>query len=337
MNKILSVAVLGTAFTSVAAAEDHAHHIHHAHHQHEAYSPHQVMGAHTHDQDEWMLSYRYMRMEMKDFKQDDSDISLSDVYSAGYTVAPTKMTTDMHMISAMKGLTEDFTLMAMGSYLKKDMSLRNNGGVTFNTAAEGLGDTKISVIDNLNRYGFNKWSTMLTLSLPTGSTDKEHSTPMGANTRLPYPMQLGSGTYDLTPAVTYQCTCNGIDFGAQAHATFRIGDGNEGYRLGNQFGLKAWVGKYWTEELASGVTLNVLSQSSITGDDDNLNPNMVVTADANNSGFDKASLTLDIAYKPTTLNGIELVSTYEEPIYQNMNGIQMESKRMFTLGLRKTF
>jgi hypothetical protein len=237
----------------------------------------------------------------------------------------------------MKGLTEDFTFMAMASYLKKDMLLRNVSGATFNTGSEGLGDTKLSIIDNLNRYGYSGWSTMVTLSLPTGSTSREDNTPLGANTRLPYPMQLGSGTYDVTPAVTYQCQCYGVDVGSQVYATFRIGDGEEDYRLGNQFGLKAWAGKAWTEAFSTGVNLSWVSQSGISGADAKLNPNMVVTADSENTGFNKASLGFDASYKPAILNGLELVGAYEEPIYEKVDGIQMKSQRMLTLGLRQVF
>ncbi len=42
----------------------------------------------------------------------------------------------------------------------------------------------------------------LTLYFPTGSIDERGATPMGPNMQLPYPMQLGSGTYDLEPSFT---------------------------------------------------------------------------------------------------------------------------------------
>ncbi|MAF31667.1 MAG: hypothetical protein CMF60_05630 [Magnetococcales bacterium] len=341
MKTLLLTALLTTTAWHAQAA-DHSHHNHadHAAHHHDAaepYYPKHVMGTHTHNPDEWMFSYRYMRMEMKGLQAGNDKISNQQAYNAGYMVAPLKMTSDMHMFGAMKGLTSDFTLMAMASYIKKDMTLRNQAGVTFATSSEGMGDTKISLIDNLTRYGFNKWTTMVTLSLPTGKTDQEANTPMGANTRLPYPMQLGSGTYDITPAVTYQCNCKGFDYGAQAYATFRINDNEEDYRLGNQFGFKAWVGKNFTDSLAAGATFNWTTQNNLSGEDDNLNPNMVVTADKRNTGYDLASLTLDVAYKPAVLNGLELVSSYEEPIYQDVNGIQMHRQRTFSLGLRKTF
>lgn len=337
MKQYILPAVIGLTASTSAFANNHAHHNHSNSTYGTSYSPVQVMGAHSHNKDEWMVSYRYGQMHMEGLQQGNDSISNAQAFAAGYMVAPVKMTTEMHMFSAMKGLTDDFTFMAMTSYQKKDMKLVNNAGVAFSTKAEGFGDTKLSLIDNLNRYGYTNWSTMVTLSLPTGSTDQEYNTPMGANTRLPYPMQLGSGTYDITPAVTYECTCRDFSMGAQAFATFRFNDNEEDYRLGSEYGFKAWAGKEWVKNLNAGLTFNWLTQNSISGSDDLMNSNMVVTADRRNTGFDRASLALDVAYKPAVLRGAEIVTTYEEPIYQDVNGIQMESKRMFSVGVRKTF
>lgn len=54
------------------------------------------------------------------------------------------------------------------------------------------------------------------LSLPTGSIDKQDATPMGPNSKLPYPVQLGSGTYDLLPGLTYNGQDRDLSWGAQS-------------------------------------------------------------------------------------------------------------------------
>ena len=41
------------------------------------------------------------------------------------------------------------------------------------------------------------------LSFPTGSIDEKGDTPRGKGTQVPYTMQIGSGTYDLQPALVY--------------------------------------------------------------------------------------------------------------------------------------
>ena len=67
-------------------------------------------------------------------------------------------------------------------------------------------------------------------SLPTGSTDETDQilTPTGAtpSPRMPYAMQLGSGTVDLLPGVTYNGRADKVRWGAQYAGTIRTGSDN---------------------------------------------------------------------------------------------------------------
>ena len=96
------------------------------------------MADHRREKGGWMLSYRFMTM-------------------------------DMHMVGGMYGLTDWIMLMAMTRYRSLDM-------------------------DHVTYMG---------------------GTPM---LRLPYPMQLGTGTWDFKPALTAFDRRGRIGFGAQAPA-----------------------------------------------------------------------------------------------------------------------
>jgi hypothetical protein len=102
------------------ASENNA--IHHA--------PIGVMGDHTHDAGEWMLSYRYSRMEMGGNQDGTSDVSTEEVLNQ-FNVAPLDMTMEMHMFGAMYGLTDDLTLMGMLPYVEKTMDHINGMGAGF--------------------------------------------------------------------------------------------------------------------------------------------------------------------------------------------------------------
>ena len=309
----------------------------HRHHNNHTYAPSEIMGTHSHSKGEWMLSYKYMSMKMDGMLQGTNNIDKSTVYGAGYMVSPLEMETKMHMLSAMYGISGNFTFMAMLPYTKKSMDLRTMSGTTFTTKTEGFGDIKLSVIDNLSRFNLKNWSISYGLSLPTGAIDKTGNTPAANNARLGYPMQLGSGTFDLKPAIIYKNSHENIEYGLQAFANIRTGDNTENYRLGNQFGLNLWAGKKITPSFSAGLSLKTIHESEIHGKDVNLNANMVTTNDTNNSGYEKAILGVDLFYKPAQFKGLEFITSYKEPIYQDVNGFQMDADKVFTLTIRKTF
>ena len=53
-------------------------------------------------------------------------------------------------------------------------------------------------------------------------------------------MQLGSGTYDLLPGLTYLGDSGRWSWGAQTLETVRFGHNSSGYRFGNEYRLSLW-------------------------------------------------------------------------------------------------
>ncbi|MEM7730934.1 MAG: transporter, partial [Pseudomonadota bacterium] len=128
-------------------------------------------------------------------------------------VVPTEMSMNMHMVGAMYAPTDWLTLMAMGSYVTKDMdhiTFMGPAGTTrlgtFTTNSSGFGDTKLGGLVRLYEDETHHLHANIGFSLPTGSiteTDRVLApTGMRPTLRLPYAMQLGSGTFDLLPGLT---------------------------------------------------------------------------------------------------------------------------------------
>ena len=60
---------------------------------------------------------------------------------------------------------------------------------------------------------------------------------------LPAPMQLGSGTIDLLPSITWLHQFEKWSYGVQANANVRLESENDrGYQLGNVFEAIHWIG-----------------------------------------------------------------------------------------------
>jgi hypothetical protein len=224
----------------------------------DAHVPIGVMGDHVHDRGEWMLSYRFMRMEMagnlageEAISPDDIVTSLANPHPGPMTVrvVPTKMTMDMHMLGAMYAPSDTITLMAMVNHVEKTMEHVTYQGMAgssrlgeFSASAKGLGDTRLSALFRLFEAGEDRVVAQLGLSLPTGSIDETGRVLSPMNTApvltLPYPMQLGSGSFDPLLGLTWTRTTGHWTFGTQASAVMRVHDNDQGYRWAMRAGSR---------------------------------------------------------------------------------------------------
>ncbi|MEO0321108.1 MAG: transporter, partial [Pseudomonadota bacterium] len=231
------------------------------------HAPIGVMADHRHKKGEVMTSYRYMRMVMDGSRDGTTPLSPEEIATSTpnpffgapgqpptLRVVPTDMTMNMHMVGVMYGLTDRITLMAMGSYLTKEMDhITFRGGMgtdrlgTFTTRSAGIGDTTVGAIIGLDN-GTDEHRQIkfgLAFSLPTGSIEETDQilTPTGAtpSPRLPYPMQIGSGSVDFKPSFTARTRTGDISLGGQASAIVRLQNNDADYRFGDVFEATAWV------------------------------------------------------------------------------------------------
>jgi hypothetical protein len=200
-----------------------------------------VLRIHTHWGGEWMFGYKLMPMMMSGLRDGTPRRTVEDVLQQ-YMVAPTSMRMEMHMVEVMYAPSDTLTLMAMAPYIKLAMDHRTRMGGSFTTATEGLGDVTLtalySAIGNVRRDR-QRLIVHAGVSVPTGSIDERGTTPMGTDQKLPYAMQLGSGTYDLHPGVTYLGESVQWAWAADGRGTLRLGVNDQGYRLGNGWQVSA--------------------------------------------------------------------------------------------------
>ncbi len=320
-------------------------------------APISIMGDHVHDKGEWMVSYRVGHMFMDGNQQGTDNISPSEIVStvsnpngppANLRVVPTEMSMTMHMLGAMYGVTDKLTAMVMTSYIFKDMDhLTFAGGTgttelgTFNTKSSGFGDTRIGGIYNIFENHNHRINLQMGISLPTGSITEEDDvlTPMNTRPtlRLPYAMQLGSGTFDALPGITYVGHSGKWGWGTQLNGIIRLQSENSaGYRLGNQAQLTGW-GAY---EVGKGLTLNAIIRAETLGDingsDDRITA-PVQTADPDNYGGDWVEIGAGFIYEPQKLENLSIGLDLRTPIYQDLNGVQLERDYALTAGITFRF
>lgn len=311
------------------------------------HAPIGVMGDHIHEQGEWMLSYRYGHMEMDGNRDGTDDVSTAQVLDE-FMVAPLDMQMDMHMFGMMYGATDQLTLMAMAPYIEKTMNHITRMGTRFETRTDGIGDVKLSGIYQLYESGDMAESSDASyqrvllnggLSLPTGSIDERGDTPAGQDQFLPYPMQLGSGTYDPFFAATWVRQQQHWAWGAQGKAVIRAGTNDEGYRLGNEYEATAWAARDVSDYLSLSLRLHGQVWEDIDGANDVLNPMMVPTARTDLRGGERVDALIGAnLYAPHGhLKGHRLAFEFGLPVYQRLDGPQLETDYRLTIGWQKAF
>lgn len=307
-----------------------------------------------------MVSYRYMRMEMSDMRDGTDDLSPEDIVGdaarfpnpnagpAGFRVVPDEMSMDMHMLGTMYGATDWLTLMAMANYIKKDMNhftFQGMAGTTrlgeFETTSSGWGDTTLGGLVRLYHDDTHHVHLNASLSLPTGSIKESDDvlTPMNTRPtlRLPYAMQLGSGTYDALPGITYNGVKGLWNWGAQYSATIRLeSENDQNYALGDRHKITAWGGYQLTDWLNGTLRLSGETLGDIDGADPLITA-PVTTADPDNYGGEFIEASLGFSVSPPQFEGANIAAEFTAPLYQDLNGPQMKRDYGFTLGLQYSF
>lgn len=318
----LSVVFIVVSRLASAEVGDSVSHSHHGAH---STAPLAIMGAHSHQAGEWMLSYTYMNMNMDGNLDGSASISNAAIFDAGFMVAPTSMTMQMHMFDFMVGINDKLNLMVMVPFIVNEMQHLTRNGMRFTTESQGIGDLLASAQYQLYSNHQTKFLLSAGISLATGSIDERDDTPMMANAKLPYPMQLGSGTHDVKLGATYTANANRWSWGAQGTATLRTGSNDNDYTLGDQLQMVAWLGKSIQAHYLS-LSLRFDDWDNIDGADPDLNPSIVPTADPSFRAGQRTQLA--VGYQFSNSQGIVPRSTlgieYRIPVEQNLEGPQLK-------------
>jgi len=338
---LLSSLSLSASQTTFAAMQDHSAHTTHSGHDHarpDSHAPIGVMGDHLMREGEVMLTYRFMRMDMDGNRDGTKRVSTP---LPGFMVSPLSMTMDMHMLGGMYAPSDKLTLMAMVPFTSISMDhVRHMGSLDFTTDASGVGDIKLAATYGLFAKPGADLLFNLSVSLPTGSIDERDTIPTmpPQNAHLPYPMQLGSGTFDFTPGLTYVQTFSNWSWGAQGNYTLRTGDNDNGYTLGDKFSVTTWIAKQLVNTTSVSLRLNALDWDNIDGEDEKLLPGpTVATKNTELRAGTRVDVLLGVNFVPPALKQLRLAAEVGMPIYQKLDGPQLETDLVFTLGGQYTF
>jgi len=304
-----------------------------------------VLGGHTHPAGQAMFGYEFMHMRMSGLYQGSQTISPAQAFAEGFKTVHTSMDMDMHMFDLMYAPTERLTLMTMLPYKTMSMKHLTSAGLNFNQSAEGIGDLEvmgmITIFGDILKGG-PRLLLNVGLSFPTGSINvKDHKdgNPGQPSVLLEYFMQMGSGTFDPMPGLTFLDDSGRLSWGAQTLETVRLGRNGHGYRLGNEYRLSAWTSYGVTDWFAPSLRLDGRWWGDITGKDTGLNTNPTPEGRADLRDGRRLDLLFGLnLYAPKGIfKGTRLMLEGGLPVYQHLHGPQLGTAWILSAGCTYAF
>lgn len=321
------------------AAGGHGHHA-----RPDSHAPIGVMADHTHGKGEFMASYRYMFMSMEQHFDGSSTVSDATVLQ-DFAVTPTRMDMQMHMLGLMFAPTDRLTLVGMVSAVDLRMDHVTRTGQTFTTESSGIGDSSIGGLYQFHKTDRSYAHFGLMALLPTADIDNRDDTPLGVS-QLPYPMQLGSGSWGIAPSITYTGFSGDWSYGGQASAKIYLADNENDYRVGDRYEATVWGARRWSDWLSTSLRAKISHWQNITGADPDITTTvpggplagtpLIPTADTRRRGGTRVDLSLGFnVLIPNT--GARLAIEGGIPLYQNLDGPQLGAEYFVTAGVQYAF
>ena len=159
------------------------------------------------------------------------------------------------------------------------------------------------------------------------------------NRILGYPMQLGSGTWDLLPGITYLGQSGDYSYGAQVSGVLRIGDNSRNYSLGDGLAGTIWGARKLSDSLSVSARLRGVNTGNVDGEDPDIATRFCgmmksPSFDPNSRGREEAHVGLGANYyiRKGQLKGHRFALEWETPVKEDFDGVQMKVDSIWTLG-----
>lgn len=331
-----------SALSLAVGGEDHnGHH----HHHFGAHAPAGVMFDHMMDkQSDIMVAYRYMygnqagdTLHGTNAVSDQTIVNNGCPGTEGCGSTPLEMSMHMHMLDLMYAPTDWLTLMLMPQFVDMDMKLRDLAGAPEegeehahgnSHATGGVGDTGMYALVRLFNMPGHHLHMGLGFSAPTGDVgiklrDAHHE----EGGFIHYGMQLGSGTWDFKPSITYTGELDKWSWGAQVSGTKRLESSNKsGFAFGDIFQTTAWGSYSLLNWLSASVRGIYTVQGSISGEFNGAHPDHGPMDFPSNYGgrFWDAGFGLNAFVPSGDLAGNRLSFEWIQPVEDDVNGYQLE-------------
>ncbi|PPD21657.1 MAG: hypothetical protein CTY17_08290 [Methylomonas sp.] len=264
----------------------------------------------------------------------------------GCLYKPTYMTMQMHMLDIMYAPTDWMTLMLMPQLMSMEMGMSSalrrpvTGEMSHGAAGHAsndIGDTIVTALVKVAEEGNHTVFAGIGASAPTGSIDAQMSPPRlvsttgtatepGSANLQDYGMQLGSGTWDFKPSLTYTGHLDDWGWGLQASGTKRLEYNKYAYALGDQLQVSGWGSYALFDWLSATVRGAYTWQDQIQGRHNQaLDTTAPMYFPSNYGGkFWDVGMGLSTTIQDGKFAGHGLAVEWLQPVHSDFNGYQLD-------------
>ncbi|MEE8580741.1 MAG: transporter [Myxococcota bacterium] len=300
------------------------------------YGPQGVRDSFTLNEGQGMLSYRFVGTFMDDNRSGQKRLDASEVFAKGFSLVPTRLDARLHLIGGMYAPHDRLTFSVHLPVFDLEMRYRNESGPNFTTRSSGVGDLQVTGLVPFMKKGQETLHLHLGLSIPTGSILVDEGTPLG-KLRLPYSMQLGSGTWDVMPGGTYRGQKGRGSWGLQATGVLHLGKNDLGYSLGDRYEITGWLGWHFRRWLDLSFRLAWNDWGNVKGRDPDLVETRSPVEDADRQEGERLDLGPELRLTLPGLPGQQLSIETLFPVYQHLDGPQIETDWILSAGWQWVF
>ena len=333
---------------------------HAMHHHHGAPIPAGVMYGHMMNQaNEIMVGFRYMwsgqsgsMLHGRDKVNNETLVNNAcDGFPNGCLFKPTSMNMSMYMLDLMYAPTDWLNIMLMPQLMSMDMTMSDpirkftdqteeneyggHGGAMHHS--NDLGDTVMTALVKVVDKNGQHVHVGLGISAPSGSIKAEQSpakltgttsTQVDSKTVVlqDYGMQLGSGTWDFKPSLTYTGQVNDLSWGGQLSGIKRLDKNEYGYAYGDLFQVTGWGSYQIFNWLSASVRSVYTMQGDIQGQtDQNHQKTATVDYPSNYGGrFVDMGFGLNVSIPEGQFAGHNISFEWLQPVSTDFNGYQLD-------------
>ncbi len=255
-----------------------------------------------------------------------------------YMSMPVSMKMEMTMISLMKNINDKLAIMVMLPYLNNSMQMISGNLEKSFMRTQGIGDIGVTLAYKLLEKESHTVNLQFGVTLPTGSIDEKNQMPLMGKIKSPYNMQLGTGTYNTIPGISYIYNKGKLNLGSFGQITLRNGKNDSGYRFGNRYEISLWTSYALLDWLAPTLRVTSLKWDNISGADSSLDPTMDPQNDPNRQGGRRIDVLAGVNfYFPSISEKMKAGLEFGKPAYQHLNGPQLGANTLFNFRFQATF
>jgi len=302
-------------------------------------APAGVMGADAVRAGQWMLAYRYAYLRLDGLRSATDPISTERALR-DFATAPTEMTQQLHYFEAAYAPFLRLGFVLTVPYQDAKMDSETPDGERLAWSSSGVGDLALTGQYTLTTDAQNTIHLTLGVTMPTGSIDLMETHPDSADALvLPYALQTGSGSWDVVTNLSGQHFRPRLSIGYHAGRIWRAAENDRGYKASQRTAFGLWLAAPLGRWVSASVRGLYEQWSDVSGGDVRMNPLASPANDPARQGGQRWSVPVGVTVRAPRgiLAGHRFMVEATIPVYQNLNGPQLEADWGFVFTWRKTF